>query len=502
MRILFYSWTPYESKLQRGGGAAAYLQRILDELGGTDEHEITHLCSGVEYLLLRRDVHYHRKISVNGVRCFEIVNSPVLAPAHLNFTNVGAAVLDSATRDVFARFLQEEGPFDIVHFNNLEGISFRVLETRVQFPGTRFVLSLHDYYPFCPQVKLWRFDRETCTDADEGRNCLECPKNSASAAALLSCRRLLHTLKATGLLSAKTEQKAALGLSLHALPALSPRIRGATRYAGRSLLPTKSPAESAALAQIYGDFSRHTARLINAHVDLVVAVSERTRDIALRHGIEPGKTVTEYIGTRFRIRPGPASHPKPDGAFTIAYLGYASREKGFDFLLESLCKLPAESAGSMRLTIAARGDGDWVSRADRHLRGRFADCVFLDGYHTNDLSDILRGVHLGIVPVLWEDNLPQVALEFVGNGVPVLTSGLGGAREVAQCPEFVFRAGDSDDFLRRLLTIERDYTTLRERFFSSLRPFPSMAEHIERLLARYAELAVQAAGATHGRTAP
>ena len=41
-----------------------------------------------------------------------------------------------------------------------------VLALGAQWPEMRIVLSLHNYYPFCPQVNLWHAERETC-DVDE-----------------------------------------------------------------------------------------------------------------------------------------------------------------------------------------------------------------------------------------------------------------------------------------------------------------------------------------------
>ena len=46
----------------------------------------------------------------------------------------------------------------------------------------------------------------------------------------------------------------------------------------------------------------------------------------------------------------------------------------------------------------------------------------------------------GVVPVLWHDNLPQVAIEMHARHIPLLTSDMGGAQELGNCPEMVFAA--------------------------------------------------------------
>src|SRR5690606_37858124 len=88
------------------------------------------------------------------------------------------------------------------------------------------------------------------------------------------------------------------------------------------------------------------------------------------------------------------------------------------------------------------------------LRSRFAALTWHDGYQPTELPAILEGVDLGVVPVQWEDNLPQVAIEMVAHGVPILTSDRGGAQELGGAnPDFTFRAGDPTDFSARLVAV-------------------------------------------------
>jgi hypothetical protein len=44
---------------------------------------------------------------------------------------------------------------------------------------------------------------------------------------------------------------------------------------------------------------------------------------------------------------------------------------------------------------------------------RFRAITLHDGYTHAGLDRVLEGVQLGIVPPIWEDNLPQVAIEMV-----------------------------------------------------------------------------------------
>ena len=77
----------------------------------------------------------------------------------------------------------------------------------------------------------------------------------------------------------------------------------------------------------------------------------------------------------------------------------------------------------------------------------------MNGYTKNNQKELLQGANLGILPVMWEDNLPQVAIEQIAYGVPVLTSDLGGAKELCNDLNFVFKAGNVTDFINKLYNI-------------------------------------------------
>ena len=128
-------------------------------------------------------------------------------------------------------------------------------------------------------------------------------------------------------------------------------------------------------------------------------------------------------------------------------------DKGFYFYLKALRKMPASLAGRLALTFAAKIVDPHALFRIKSMAHRFASVTFYDGYTHAQLPEILSGIDLTVVPVLWEDNLPQVAIECVASGVPVLTSNRGGAQELLGCRQLVFRAGSCDDFHAKLQDI-------------------------------------------------
>ncbi len=231
---------------------------------------------------------------------------------------------------------------------------------------------------------------------------------------------------------------------------------------------------------------RQFVAAVNESVDHVLAVSRRVAELTVEHGIDPERVRTLYIGTRFARQEAPqrdepaAAERAARGVLRLVYLGYMRRDKGFYFYLQALAKMPPRLAQRLQLVFATRiWDAGAYARI-RRLAHRFDAVTLYDGYTHAQLPGILAGVDLGVVPVLWEDNLPQVAIECVASGVPVLTSDRGGARELLDCPALVFKAGSVADFHARLEAILDDPALLRSAL-ARRRALWAPEEHYERL---------------------
>jgi glycosyltransferase involved in cell wall biosynthesis len=197
---------------------------------------------------------------------------------------------------------------------------------------------------------------------------------------------------------------------------------------------------------------------------------------------------TSYIGTKHAdlfdtTRPrGPL--PGGDGMLHLAYLGYMRRDKGFFFLLDALEALPAELAGRIHLTVAARrGDASAMGRLDA-LGEWLGGVTHHDGYTHDNLDDILAPVDVGVVPVLWEDNLPQVAIEMHARHIPLLTSDRGGARELAAHDAMVFASGDAAAFRDRIETVLAGGIDI-DAYWRDAKAPQSMDGHLAELLEIY-----------------
>lgn len=496
MRVLYYNWVDYLDPERRGGGVTVYQRNLVGAFANDASVETAFLSSGMAYDLRARGPRIRRLPPAQPAR-YELVNSGALAPAHAHF---GAAEqLDHPqTEAVFARFLEETGPWDVVHFNNLEGLPANVLSLRAQFPQTRFVLSLHNYYPICPQVNLWRNERETCTDFDNGAACATCLLAVPQPGSVRTTYRVTSNLARVGLGPGSTAYSKGVQPLLRTawrgvrgLKALRQSRNGNPSDAAVTSQSTE-PAVDTTTASQFAQRRRRMIDLINTHCDLVLGVSERVSQIARDYGLHPDLVQTLYIGTReaeqWTKTQSKPSFVQPDGTLRLGYLGYMRRDKGFHFLMRALAALPPETARKVHLTIAARSGEAEAMAALTALRSHLASVTHMNGYTHDDLDNLLSQIDLGVVPVMWEDNLPQVAIEMHARHVPLLTSDRGGASELGRCSALTIPAGDTDAF-GEVITQLLDGAIQPQDYWRDAMPPVDMPTHIARLVAQYQELA-------------
>ncbi len=172
-------------------------------------------------------------------------------------------------------------------------------------------------------------------------------------------------------------------------------------------------------------------------------------------------------------------------------MGSPRKDKGFYFLLEELRSLPEAELRSLDLVIACRvTDILELTRAFEH-KGQLLSLAqslhsfrYYPGYKYENIPNIVDGVHLGVVPPLWEDNLPQVTFELLACRVPVLCSNRGGAQEFVRHPAFIFDPAKEGDFQSKLRTIRENPHLLTE-FWKEARLAKPIEQHFKELVEIY-----------------
>lgn len=487
MKILQYNWVDYAGG--SGGGVTVYLRNLFESKLAED-HELVFLSAGQAYNALTERTYWRpmRPAGTSNKNRYELVNSPVISPALVEtksplfqpkYDTAVAAIID---------FLKAKGPFDIIHFHNLEGFPVYALPfVREHCKGARMFFSAHNYYPLCPQVNFWDYRvNENCRDFDGGKRCQGC-NLSARTERKKKMRFLNEYVEKNRIVHSLSKNRILSGFFLAILSPIF-LMFGAVKFA---LSPGRRDKSRTPDGRDYYAVRREVfVKNLNECFDTILCVSNRVREIYRQYGVDAAKLRVNYIGTRHAPifhrtdeKKGPVF--KDDGRFNIAYLGYARHDKGFFFLLDALEWLPESTARKIGVIIAAAfADKELLDRL-RDLKGRFKFVKHHQGYSHGQLDQILQYVSVGLVPSLWEDNLPQVAIEMHSRRIPLLCSDLGGARELANCEEFTFRNNDIYSFVDALEGIMSSGITHEQYMKKAMAPV-AMSEHIEELTGLYA----------------
>ena len=483
LKILFYNWVQFDDEEGRGGGVSIYQKNLIEALV-KQEIKVDFLSAGLAYSIESADPVIRRTTNDHDPECrsFQLVNSPVMAPGHSAFGWNDRLFDKGPALKVFHEFLHEQGPYDIVHFNNVEGIPFTFLELKDEFPQTLVVFSHHNYFPVCPQVNLWSHERKHCDDFDRGRACVDCLVWKPNKEETFGAHQLATLLKSNGV--STTSPLFARAYAEGAPHLLSDLARqGKAAFLREDRMPTRPEEENS-----FARRRRLAVAILNRSVDLHLAVSERVARVLGSYGVNNKHCHVSYIGTKHSQLLAKAKKRQiladPD-VLSIAFIGYMRADKGFFFLLEALEALPPAIARRVKVKFAAKANGDGsIARRMNDLRHRLFGLEHIDGYKHTDLPRILADVDVGVVPVLWEDNLPQVALEVMSNGVPILCSDKGGAQELGGNPDFVFAAGSHSDFAEVLNRLQTGEVPL-SAFWETAMNLQSMEDHLKELYGLY-----------------
>lgn len=460
MKVLYYNWCPIPEN--EGGGIAVYQRNLLNYMQHNSvDIDAYFLCSGFFYDNTGHTYVREEKGEYNA-RVFSLVNSPVFAPMRAPHDNFEVMINDTTTLNEMHRFIEKYGPFDAIHFQTLEGLSLKVLSLKETFPDTKFLYSVHNYTSICPNVMLWTEDDENCQALHVNcqNNCSNC-MNRYEKPSTTFLKRSRHLLN-------QNHNK------------LYYYTRG-VKYVSRKYLPVKRLNNN----DIYQNYLEESISGINRYVDNVLAVSEKVKEIVIKRGIKENIVDVCYIGTKFAEKSlGYSIVDANNNPFGIVYMGYMRKEKGFYFFLSSLEKMKDEMAKNMSVTFASKITDKSAAKRIEKLKKKFSDIRIFDGYTHDDIPNILGNAHIGVVPVLWEDNLPQVTIEMISCGVPVLASSYGGASELCSSDYFCFEGNNTDDFLNKVETIYNDRSLL-QTYWNSVQKLTTMNDHVHKLMRFY-----------------
>lgn len=426
-RLLIYNWLPFDNPWGWGGGVTVYCKNVISEIiKNNPEIEIYFLSSGFAYSATTTSTYYRRIDNIFGekVKQYEIVNSPIPAEQRNLYVNPLVALENKTLKGVFAQFIKDYGPFEAIHFNNIEGLSLDVLDLKEDYPDTKFLFSIHNYVPLCVNGSYYmRHKHCNCTPDHTGLDCFRCTRmDIRSDLAETTYNRGLYGQEKTDCVSKDRWIKA---------------------------LDFARLDEDVSPDHIL-DFAKTATAKINKNCDTILAVSRRVYEIAAENGFDESKMKVQYIGTKVADRQiGHAASQAKDG-LKIVFLGsdINFEEKGYAFLLDTLSRLSVKYSSRIDLFLTVKSP----EHAEIYTMLRnFRSVKVQQGYTHDDLEWIFEDANLSIVPVLWEDNLPQIAIESTAYGVPVLSSSAGGAKELCDSELFRYECANSDDLNSKIM---------------------------------------------------
>jgi glycosyltransferase involved in cell wall biosynthesis len=347
-----------------------------------------------------------------------------------------APVMAAAMQHFLAARAAEGHHFDVVHVHHLTGLSTELLAV-LRAAGLPVVLTLHDYWLFCPRGQMFHHRGERCETASITR-CGECLQATFP-----------HWLQ-PGNRDGEVARVHANALSTLAEPDLL------VVPSGRAIAP---------------------------FVELGVAAD---RFVVVENGVD-----TERL---LQLPPAPPH----DGPLRLGYLGTVMPSKGLHVLLAALARLPAGTA-TLRIhgnVVPYHGDEGYANRCFAPLQPG-AGVTYAGPYGLGELPALLAGIDVLAAPALWHEAFGLTVREALAAGRPVLVSRVGGLQDAVIDGEqgLVLPPGDVGAWAAAIAGLAADRGRLQamaQRARPRARGFAAMAAE---LLVVYAEARHRAAAA-------
>ncbi|MEA2474924.1 MAG: hypothetical protein QOE06_2839 [Thermoleophilaceae bacterium] len=469
-----HGYTPFHH-----GGLLAYAEDLMVAQVAAGL-EVSYFCAGRNYPLIRPSVRRRRR---DGVSVYELLNSPVqIGPLERGTRHPRRDLEEPSVGRLFREVLAEARP-DLVHVQELGRLPSSLLET-ARDAGVPVVMTLHDYFPLCPTLKLFDAGGNICMRRDPAPECVRCCRDAPGP--------LDPVIGTVGFHRRGLEQR---------FPAVErlPKPRDILRRRRAEDGPP-APGAVPSAQEIGGDIEGfRLRRQVNVArlgaVDRLLAVSPRVAEIYTELGVDAAHLSTIGLTlTRLEsIRPrrieevaGPVRFVTLAGCSTIA--------KGAEVVAGALDRLAATGLTDKDLTLTVAGQVD-PAVADRIAASPFARTI--GAYSTAQLDALLDGFHVGIVPSVWEETHGFTGVELLAKGIPVIGNAVGGIVEYTRDGEtgWLNRDRSAEGVAAIMAAIARDpgqVAGLSKRIVERRHELvPPMAAHVAELLEVYRELLAQ-----------
>jgi glycosyltransferase involved in cell wall biosynthesis len=325
--------------------------------------------------------------NVEGLKVFRAINS----------SNNLREFLNPYISKTFKKIIIKEKP-DLVHFQHLVFLSADLPKIALSY-NIPSIITLHDYWFFCPRVQLLNKENEICEGPLDGVNCAFC-----FDIPFFSTYRLENKLKKL-------------------IPSRFKMLAKRIKQDGD--IKRKTYISKVIEFHFRLDFLRKQLNLLNYRISpsrylIRRYEKEGFNDISyLPHGFSPVPKVDLKLSDKLRI----------------GYMGNINYPKGLSVVVDELYTLLLE--GSVKLIIYGQPyDLQYFNnKIKKRMRQLPSDIVEFRGGYKNtfeELWKIFSSFDVLVFPSVWEENSPIVVREALLAGKPVIASHLGGVPEIVQ----------------------------------------------------------------------
>lgn len=321
--------------------------------------------------------------------------------------------------------------------------------------GLPVIVTLTDFWFICPRITLLRSNGQVCT-APSPRECVRC----------------------------LAEEKRRYRWPAQRVPGLMDSL-WASPWIRKLDLPMRlTDAE-------------HRQQVLTAalsKVDLAICPSEFLREVYIRAGTPADRLVHSRQGIELPKYVRPKS---PSTTLRFGYIGQLAEHKGVHLLIEAFQQVEPRTRP---VTLTIYGDPTHFPKYVRRLHKLATNCPdirFAGAYSYSDLSLVMSGLDVVVVPSIWYENSPNAILEAFFYRIPVIASDLGGMRELVEHGKsgLLFAPGNVDD-LRKQLQRLVDEPELLHQMSATIPPVRTVEEEIAELESLYRGLTAQARNPT------
>jgi glycosyltransferase involved in cell wall biosynthesis len=399
----------------RGGGLIEYAEDLMKEQA-KHGYEVYYICSGRYYPFIRGP-----KLKIwerDGYKIFEVLNPPIYVGSDKGTL---FDLENQAMEKIFIEVLERIKP-DIIHIQELAGWPSSIVDIIAErkIPS---VMTLQDYFPLCPTLKLFDYKLQNCLDYEDGKKCVLCCKDAPRTPQHLIENSILYHFYRLGI------GKPVRWFYKEFLKGIWNKIKKKfkkQKMEDKKTLPLKRENTfSYNFSNLANYFKERRLKNIERlkKIDLLIAQSYKVEEIYKKYLGENVNIKTLHLTVKHLEEIHPKKIEKIEYPINFATLnGCASIPKGAFLVLEALKILHEKN---LQKYFKFHVFGPILKGIQKELCS-FENVKCYGPYNINQLNNLLEPIEVGIVPSIWEEAYGYVGVEFLAKGIPIIGNARGG----------------------------------------------------------------------------